>query len=196
VTCHPFSSSNLIEFWQGWHVTLSMVLRKLFYIPLKNHIGKTVAIFGVFLSSAMWHGVTINFLIWGFFHSFFFLLTARLIKFNLKKVAFLLLPFSIIIGRLIFADSDTDRLFEKLKFGYTDFSSIFYVFNLSKMSLLSLFIIFTFVLSEILFKNYKFFRNRDYHFYRLPYVQCLLFALTLLMLSDAIGVNYAVYGQR
>ena len=32
----PFSSTNIIEFWRGWHLSLSAVLKSLFYLPLRK----------------------------------------------------------------------------------------------------------------------------------------------------------------
>ena len=33
----PFSSRNIIEFWRGWHTSLSKVLKVLFYKPLRKN---------------------------------------------------------------------------------------------------------------------------------------------------------------
>ena len=76
----PFSSRNLIEFWRGWHVTLSSVLKNLFYNPVRTKSNGSIALFVVFLSSAMWHGVTVNFIFWGTFHATCFIITKLLLN--------------------------------------------------------------------------------------------------------------------
>ena len=39
----PFSSSNIIDFWKGWHTSLSTVLKSLFYAPLRKKFSSSVA---------------------------------------------------------------------------------------------------------------------------------------------------------
>ncbi|MDA9292752.1 hypothetical protein N9Q34_02405, partial [Gammaproteobacteria bacterium] len=68
----PFSSNNLIEYWRGWHRSLSFILKNLFYKPLRKY-GSYVALLTVYISSGLWHGSSINFLIWGFFHALSFI---------------------------------------------------------------------------------------------------------------------------
>ena len=191
----PFSSTNIIDFWKGWHRTLSIVLKGLFYLPLKKRFPTEIALLGVYISSAMWHGVSFNFLLWGLFHCLMFILTLWLLRRKMHLITFPLLIFSIIFGRLLFADSDTSRLISKLAFPYDGFSSITLLLNMPRMTLLSIFLIFTFVLCEIIFQKYSLFRARNYKFYRLPIVSCILLILTLAMISVSDG-SYAVYGQR
>src|SRR5215468_12334857 len=71
----PFSSTNIVEYWRGWHTSLSIVLKSLFYNPTKRHLGTFPSIFVVYLASAMWHGVTVNFVFWGLFHASVFICT-------------------------------------------------------------------------------------------------------------------------
>jgi D-alanyl-lipoteichoic acid acyltransferase DltB (MBOAT superfamily) len=116
----PFSARNVIEYWQRWHISLSTVLKTLFFRPLKNTCGLPVAIFFVFISSALWHGVTLNFMIWGSFHALFWLITYYILKMlNNKQIAkiltLLLLPFIVVMGRIIFSESDSTLLLFKLQ---------------------------------------------------------------------------------
>jgi alginate O-acetyltransferase complex protein AlgI len=191
----PFSSTNIIDFWKGWHRSLSIVLKELFYRPLKKRFPTEIALIGVYFSSAMWHGVTFNFFLWGIFHTLMFILTLWLLRQNFKFITFPILVFSIIFGRLLFADSDTARLIEKLTFQYDGVSVFTTLMNMPGMTLLSLFFITIFVMSELLFQKFKLFRTRTYKFYRLPIVSCFLLVLTLAMISVNDG-SYAVYGQR
>ena len=110
----PFSSDHIIDYWKNWHRSLSTVLKTLFYSPTRKSYPTSLALFIVFISSAMWHGVTVNFLIWGIFHASMFIITIKLLSKEYKILSTFLMIFAIIIGRVIFADSETDRLIMKL----------------------------------------------------------------------------------
>ena len=71
----PFSASNIIDFWRGWHTSLSVVLKELFYNPLRKKIGILGTLIVVYLASAMWHGIAFNFFLWGVFHALLFYIT-------------------------------------------------------------------------------------------------------------------------
>ncbi len=66
----PYRSLNLQDFWHRWHISLSRWLRDYLYIPLggnrwgNRYVNLTVTM----VIGGIWHGNSINFLIWGFFH--------------------------------------------------------------------------------------------------------------------------------
>ena len=66
----PLKSTNIIEFWRNWHITLSNFFKDYVYIPLgggkNSKIRKVFNILLVFSLSGIWHGAGLNFLIWGF----------------------------------------------------------------------------------------------------------------------------------
>ena len=66
---HPYRSTTVAEFYRRWHITLGLWFRNYLYIPLGgNRKGTKRTIFNLFLVWALtgiWHGATINFLIWG-----------------------------------------------------------------------------------------------------------------------------------
>ena len=68
----PYMSTNPSAFWTRWHISLSSWLREYVYIPLGgNRKGKYrtyINIMLVMIISGLWHGSTINFLIWGILH--------------------------------------------------------------------------------------------------------------------------------
>ena len=68
----PYLAQNPSEFWRRWHISLSQWLRDYVYIPLggnrKGNIRTYVNIFLVMTVSGLWHGNTVNFLIWGMLH--------------------------------------------------------------------------------------------------------------------------------
>ena len=71
----PHASTSMQEFWQRWHITLSLWFRDYVYIPLggnrrgvlRTGINKMI----VFLLSGLWHGANWTFVVWGALHGFF-----------------------------------------------------------------------------------------------------------------------------
>ena len=68
----PFTSLNLVEFWQRWHISLSTWLRDYLYIPLGgNRKGELRSYFNLFVTmllGGLWHGASWNFVLWGGLH--------------------------------------------------------------------------------------------------------------------------------
>lgn len=68
----PYFAMNITEFWRRWHMSLSTWFRDYLYIPLggsrKGTSRMYVNLFLVFLISGLWHGASINFVIWGGLH--------------------------------------------------------------------------------------------------------------------------------
>ena len=117
----PFSSTNIVEYWRAWHISLSIVLKSLFYNPAKRFLGTNFAILLVYLASAMWHGITANFILWGLFQASIFILTIVFLRRAAIFVPFVLMILGVVIGRGLFADLDFGRLLEKLSFHYDGF---------------------------------------------------------------------------
>lgn len=71
----PYLSRSIAEFWRRWHISLSSWLRDYIYIPLggnrKGTFRKCINLIIVFLVSGIWHGMGINFIIWGGVHAIF-----------------------------------------------------------------------------------------------------------------------------
>lgn len=192
----PFSSTHLIDFWKGWHTSLSQVLKELFYTPVRAAMGTSMAIAAVYMASAMWHGVTLNFLLWGAFHAICYLLTLKLLKARIPVLPTVLLVFGVVIGRLIFSDSDSDRLLAKLAFSYQDFSVFEFIFEQGLSVKAALGLILVFVGLEIALQRTRLFRKRNYKFYRAKYAPWIILLLIALLVFDDAGLAYSVYGQR
>lgn len=68
----PYFTSNLKDFWNHWHISLSHWFRDYIYIPLGgNKEGSLIWIrnvFVVFFVSGFWHGAKWTFIIWGILH--------------------------------------------------------------------------------------------------------------------------------
>ncbi len=71
----PYKSTNVIEFWRRWHISLSAYLRDYLYIPLGGNrhgpVRRYVNIFITMLLGGIWHGAGMNFVIWGALHGFY-----------------------------------------------------------------------------------------------------------------------------
>ena len=70
--CYPYFSRGIKDFWSRWHKSLSGWLRDYIYIPLGGNrngkLRKRLNIIATFLVSGIWHGESINFVIWGLLH--------------------------------------------------------------------------------------------------------------------------------
>lgn len=68
----PYMARNLKDFWLRWHISLSTFIRDFIYIPLggsrKGFVLTQIFVLIAFGLSGIWHGNTINFMIWGLLH--------------------------------------------------------------------------------------------------------------------------------
>jgi alginate O-acetyltransferase complex protein AlgI len=75
----PYLKPNITLFWNNWHITLTQWFRTYYFNPLTRvlrsrfkKLSITVVILVTQLSTmvliGLWHGVTINFILWGFWH--------------------------------------------------------------------------------------------------------------------------------
>ena len=190
----PFAARSAIEYWQRWHISLSQVCKVLFFSPTRRHLGIPIAVVGVFVSSAMWHGTTLNFLIWGIFHatgwigSYFLLSRCR----YGKAIALAILPLLLVIGRLIFSEIDGHLLFVKLvNIMEMDLSAPLHLKEvaLSKTGSLLLAVSIAAIAGEVarlpLFRRYR--------IYRMGWNSIFLLALTALFGVSGMG---GIYGAR
>lgn len=79
----PYIARDPSDFWKRWHISLSSWLREYVYIPLggsRKGEGRTLLnIMMTMLISGLWHGSTVNFLLWGCLHGIWQVLH-RLVK--------------------------------------------------------------------------------------------------------------------
>jgi D-alanyl-lipoteichoic acid acyltransferase DltB (MBOAT superfamily) len=77
----PFVARNLIEFWDRWHISLSLWVRRNLFIPLQltlmrhpnapSPLAAATAAIGIsFVLVGLWHGLTLGWLVWGILHAF------------------------------------------------------------------------------------------------------------------------------
>jgi D-alanyl-lipoteichoic acid acyltransferase DltB (MBOAT superfamily) len=75
----PYLNSNLTQFWNNWHMTLTQWFRAYFFNPITRSLRsryRTLAVGWIVLITqvstmvliGLWHGVTWNFVLWGTWH--------------------------------------------------------------------------------------------------------------------------------
>ena len=68
----PYASRSLTEFWRGWHMTLLSWFRDYVFYPLEfkrrgeTFLRRETNTVIVFLLTGLWHGITLNYILWGF----------------------------------------------------------------------------------------------------------------------------------
>lgn len=89
----PYQSPSIIEFWRRWHMSLANFLKNYVYIPLGGNrttmMHQSFNLLIVFVLGGIWHGSSLTFLIWGFYHGVLLALNHFLRQISLK----LQLPF-------------------------------------------------------------------------------------------------------
>jgi alginate O-acetyltransferase complex protein AlgI len=75
----PYLKPNLTQFWNNWHMSLTQWFRAYFFNPLTRLLRKEwrklpapliifITQLGTMILIGLWHGVTLNFVLWGFWH--------------------------------------------------------------------------------------------------------------------------------
>ncbi len=66
---YPFLATNIQNFWQRWHLSLSRFITTLIYMPILLSIRKPrVSMFLAFTLVGLWHQLTPQYLVWGIGH--------------------------------------------------------------------------------------------------------------------------------
>lgn len=80
----PYFSRNVLEFWRRWHISLMWWFRDYVYIPLGGSRCRPYKTAGniavVFLLSGLWHGAAWNFVLWGLYWAFVFIVAKMVLK--------------------------------------------------------------------------------------------------------------------
>lgn len=68
----PYQSASITEFWRRWHISLSSWLKDYLYISLggnrKGKVRRYINIIITMLLGGLWHGASLNFVLWGLLH--------------------------------------------------------------------------------------------------------------------------------
>jgi D-alanyl-lipoteichoic acid acyltransferase DltB (MBOAT superfamily) len=66
----PYLTGSIAEFWQKWHITLGIWLRKYLFIPLgmtTNRWKSAKNLLIVMTLAGLWHGAGFHYILWGFY---------------------------------------------------------------------------------------------------------------------------------
>lgn len=82
----PYVATNLRDFWQRWHISLSSWIRDYVYIPLGgNRMGTSRMLLNGVIAFALcgfWHGAAWNYVLWGLYHGLGFAVCLTYRKFS------------------------------------------------------------------------------------------------------------------
>jgi len=172
---YPYFSRDIAEFWRRWHISLSTWFRDYLYIPLggsKGGIWKKVRnTFIIFLVSGFWHGANWTFIIWGALNALYFmpLLLSNKNRQNLETVAqgkmlpgikeafAILLTFGLTVIAWIFFRAETvGQAFDYLSVIFSKSLFSIQLFNGYKGALVTMVLLFFFVIIEWLGREQQF----------------------------------------
>lgn len=114
---NPYASRSISEFYRRWHVTLGAWFRDYIYIPLGgNRKGLVRTLFNllvVWLVTGLWHGTSLNYILWGASLFVFIALEKLFLGKLLKKshvVSRIYTIFVIVLSWVVFAITDIKKL--------------------------------------------------------------------------------------
>ena len=181
----PYISKSITEFWKRWHISLSSWFKNYLYIPLGGNRRGNVYfnLLVVFLTTGLWHGAGLKFVLWGIWHGIFMIIERvcskkewyKKIPAFVKWTATMLI---VIFGWVIFRAGGTKEAlgFLSVMFGKQTGAEITFTLK----SYLTSELIFTFILVAVLsfpvFKkvSFKFENQKWYRLVRLAAIQALL----------------------
>ena len=131
----PYLTSSLTDFWRCWHITLSSWFRDYLYIPLGgSRVSKIKLYFNLIFTmtiAGLWHGASINFILWGFLNGLILSLEKIFNKNNNRKFIKIILNCFIIFNLwLIFRITEIDNLINYFYKIYFNLNQIFIMENL------------------------------------------------------------------
>lgn len=87
---HPYTAVSVQDFWRKWHISLSRWFRDYIYIPLGgNRVPDNVYVRNiliVWLLTGIWHGASMNFIVWGLYYGLLLLAERFIWKDKLKRL--------------------------------------------------------------------------------------------------------------
>ena len=155
----PYLSKSITEFWRNWHITLSNWFRDYIYIPLGgSRGGSTKLYFNLIITmsvAGLWHGASINFILWGFLNGLLLFLEKKIKRFfnlnNLLKIS--LTCFIVFNLWIVFRIQNFEIMNQFFIQLYSNLNTIFY-----KENLILTILVFIGIYSQK-FDNYKTIKN-------------------------------------
>lgn len=124
---YPYESKSITEFWRRWHISLGTWFREYVYIPLggnRKGLGRQMFnIAVVWFLTGLWHGASVNFILWGIYYGILLVIEKLLWKPVIEKLPSLLrhlyTMILVMVGWSIFSWQDMAnwRSYTKAMFG-------------------------------------------------------------------------------
>ncbi len=141
---YPYLATTVSDFWRRWHMSLSNFFKEYIYIPMGgnrvNIVRCIINILTVWLLTGIWHGKSINFIIWGLYYGIILIIEKYLLKNILNKLPKALKHFYVIsivlIGYIFFSISSFSDMIMFIKEMFTSFSKVNVLFYLKENLLL------------------------------------------------------------
>ena len=119
---HPYIADSVQNFWRRWHISLSRWFRDYIYIPLGgNRVSNQLYIRNilvVWLLTGIWHGASLNFIIWGLYYGLLLLAERFIWKDKLshlpKFIQHIYTLFLVLIGWVFFMSPSIGSAFKTI----------------------------------------------------------------------------------
>ena len=86
----PYFSRDIAEFWRRWHISLTTWFRDYVYIPLGGNRVKPARmylnLFAVWFLTGLWHGASLNFILWGLYYFVLLVIEKRFLGRYLQRL--------------------------------------------------------------------------------------------------------------
>lgn len=151
----PYCVNSFKEFWRRWHISLTSWFTEYVYISMGgNRVNKArwiLNISAVFLLSGIWHGATYSFILWGMIHALLYLgeyyLGPKRPNIIYHLYVFIMISFAWIFFRI----EDSGVAWNIITRICTNLISPFYWGSSMFTTILTMVLLFLFVLREYLF---------------------------------------------
>jgi alginate O-acetyltransferase complex protein AlgI len=114
---YPYIAKSVTDFWRRWHISLSSWFREYVYIPLGGNrvsVGKHIRnLLIVWTLTGLWHGASLNFLLWGLYYGLWLILEKYVLADFLKRhpvFGHIYTIFIFVMGWVLFAFTDFSAL--------------------------------------------------------------------------------------
>lgn len=119
---HPYIADSVQNFWRRWHISLSRWFRDYIYIPLGgNRVSNQLYIRNilvVWFLTGIWHGASLNFIVWGLYYGLLLLAERFIWKDKLSRlpkfIQHLYTLFLVLIGWVFFMSPSLGSAFKTI----------------------------------------------------------------------------------
>ncbi|MEN8220292.1 MAG: MBOAT family O-acyltransferase [Pseudomonadota bacterium] len=128
----PYKATNIINFWQRWHITLSRFITSYIYTPIIKSMPRItftnsmIATFLAMFIAGLWHGAAWTFVLFGAMHGIALIINHywRRLKFKMSKFLAWFVTFNFVnISFVVFRATEWEDVIKVLK-GMFGFSGI------------------------------------------------------------------------